>query len=494
MEDLDEIRGAGVGDAEIDTDQNCFDLNHWGFEEYRYMQNFKEMRIRILKEIIYAVRNMIEAILESSQLLLVELLNLKEVNVLDSAKMFLEVELLNKAGSGHLKFCNNSKSRETEIITVLQCQNLIHRFEEHTFRNLTETGILFEKKLESQQAEIADVKIVGLYQSEFQFDDFHTPEFKLEISASSESAEMELLNCLLEIEVKALIKISSEIYETVFYALEGSDEDKGDHLAQRNSGNEGRFDEPEYGEVNFQNVATDVALTCLVLHLYNMTISLELSDINTVLISDQKKIRFCWIVQHLKFKLEFSHKSEFWNSAYYVMHVILISEMRMSKVRNLVTETEAAEQKLYSQPKVMVDIVQNSFKQIELHQMSLEIYSSSASPDDASDLLNVRLYGLCYTQYKDELAYFNSEVWGNLSYGMFRKVVEWVQEELILWLLIKGVMVTDPSSGMILFNIWVECKCFAASTFDVPLECLPEVEEATARKGELARLEMKRSC
>ncbi|KAG6486342.1 hypothetical protein ZIOFF_054912 [Zingiber officinale] len=31
--DLDEIRGAGVGDAEIDTDQNCFDLNHWGFKK-----------------------------------------------------------------------------------------------------------------------------------------------------------------------------------------------------------------------------------------------------------------------------------------------------------------------------------------------------------------------------------------------------------------------------------------------------------------------------
>ncbi|KAG6506214.1 hypothetical protein ZIOFF_031532 [Zingiber officinale] len=45
-------------------------------------------------------------------------------------------------------------------------------------------------------------------------------------------------------------------------------------------------------------------------------------------------------------------------------------------VSNLVSETEAAEQKLYSQLKVMVDIVQNNFKQIELHQMSLEIQLS----------------------------------------------------------------------------------------------------------------------
>ncbi|KAG6514149.1 hypothetical protein ZIOFF_024490 [Zingiber officinale] len=38
------------------------------------------------------------------------------------------------------------------------------------------------------------------------------------------------------------------------------------------------------------------------------------------------------------------------------------------------------------------------------------------SYDDASGLLEVRLYGPCYAHYEDELTYFDNEVRGNLSY------------------------------------------------------------------------------
>ncbi|KAG6537791.1 hypothetical protein ZIOFF_002888 [Zingiber officinale] len=310
--DLDEIRGAGVGDAEIDTDQNCFDLNHWGIDEVAEMQNLTHLKIPGLQfQQISKLQNMRSAVI-------------------------CHLGVFAAIIGGVAEFKSVAGMLQTDRILAHCC-----------------------------------------------FDDFHTPEFKLEISASSESAEMELLNCLPKIKVKAVMKTSSEIYETVFYALEGSDEDKGDHLAQRNSGNEGMYQVDIYGEVNFQNVATDVALTCLVLHLYNMTISPELSDINTSFdIRSEKKSDSAGLCNKMKLSMKNSPVCR--NQPSPVISNIcrnVESEFvfercfanNMSKVRNLVTETEAAEQKLYSQPKVMVDIVQNSFKQIELHQMSLEI-------------------------------------------------------------------------------------------------------------------------
>ncbi|KAG6521786.1 hypothetical protein ZIOFF_018912 [Zingiber officinale] len=42
-------------------------------------------------------------------------------------------------------------------------------------------------------------------------------------------------------------------------------------------------------------------------------------------------------------------------------------------------------------------------------------------------------------------------------------------------------MVTDPTSGMIHFDIGIARKRLAASAFDMPPECRPEVEEATVR-------------
>ncbi|XP_042421298.1 uncharacterized protein LOC122009264 [Zingiber officinale] len=54
--------------------------------------------------------------------------------------------------------------------------------------------------------------------------------------------------------------------------------------------------------------------------------------------------------------------------------------------------------------------------------------------DDASGLLEVRLYGPCYSYCEDGLTSFNSEARGNLSYGALCGVVGWAQEELFLWL------------------------------------------------------------
>ncbi|KAG6513073.1 hypothetical protein ZIOFF_023380 [Zingiber officinale] len=46
------------------------------------------------------------------------------------------------------------------------------------------------------------------------------------------------------------------------------------------------------------------------------------------------------------------------------------------------------------------------------------------SYDDASCLLEVRLYGPYYAHYEDELTYFDSKERENLSYGTLRKVIE----------------------------------------------------------------------
>ncbi|CAL9760879.1 unnamed protein product [Musa acuminata subsp. burmannicoides] len=107
--------------------------------------------------------------------------------------------------------------------------------------------------------------------------------------------------------------------------------------------------------------------------------------------------------------------------------------------------------------------------------------------DSSSGLLEVRIDRPCYARYDDGLAYFDREVRGNLSYGALRGVVGWSQEELFLWLPVKGIVVTDPASGVILFDIGLARKRLALSTFEDPPDCLPEGEEAAAGLGLFGR-------
>ncbi|WOL15100.1 hypothetical protein Cni_G23881 [Canna indica] len=109
---------------------------------------------------------------------------------------------------------------------------------------------------------------------------------------------------------------------------------------------------------------------------------------------------------------------------------------------------------------------------------AVESYTHNAS----SGLLEVRLKRPCYALYEDGLAYFESEVRGNLSYGALRGVVGWSQEELFLWLPVKGILVADPASGVILFDIGVARKRLAISAFEEPPDCHPD---AAAGVGEL---------
>ncbi|XP_008813617.1 uncharacterized protein LOC103724204 [Phoenix dactylifera] len=96
----------------------------------------------------------------------------------------------------------------------------------------------------------------------------------------------------------------------------------------------------------------------------------------------------------------------------------------------------------------------------------------SFSLDPRSGLLEVHLDYPCYARF-DSLVFFDRVVRGNLSYGDLHGVVGVSQEELFLWLPIREILVTDPSSGVILFDIGVAHKQLSISLFEYPPECQP---------------------
>ncbi|GMH05369.1 hypothetical protein Nepgr_007209 [Nepenthes gracilis] len=69
---------------------------------------------------------------------------------------------------------------------------------------------------------------------------------------------------------------------------------------------------------------------------------------------------------------------------------------------------------------------------------------------------------------------FESVVRANLSYGGLIGVEGLSQEELFLWLPVKDIIVSDPSSGLILFNIVVALKQLSFSLFEDPPVCRPQ--------------------
>ncbi|XP_026661535.2 uncharacterized protein LOC103709876 [Phoenix dactylifera] len=99
----------------------------------------------------------------------------------------------------------------------------------------------------------------------------------------------------------------------------------------------------------------------------------------------------------------------------------------------------------------------------------------SFSLDPASGLLEVRLDYPCYARF-DSLVFFDRVVRGNLSYGGLHGVVGVAQEELFLWLPVREIVVADPSSGVIFFDIGVAHKQLSLSLFEYPPQCQPGTE------------------
>nr|GMD51380.1 uncharacterized protein LOC109178210 isoform X1 [Ipomoea batatas] len=104
-------------------------------------------------------------------------------------------------------------------------------------------------------------------------------------------------------------------------------------------------------------------------------------------------------------------------------------------------------------------------------------------------LLEVFLDGPCLTKF-DTMAFYESVVRANLSHGGLTGVQGFSQEELFVWLPVKGVIVDDPSSGLIFIDIGLAHKQLSLSLFEDPPDCKnDEVTGVLEEAGEEGRLE-----
>ncbi|XVF25940.1 hypothetical protein REPUB_Repub13aG0257200 [Reevesia pubescens] len=91
---------------------------------------------------------------------------------------------------------------------------------------------------------------------------------------------------------------------------------------------------------------------------------------------------------------------------------------------------------------------------------------------DLDGRLEVHLESPCMAKF-DGRVQFDRVVRANLSYGGLMGLEGLSQEELFLWLPVKGIIVNDPSSGLILFDIGVAHKQLSISLFEEPPVCKP---------------------
>lgn len=88
-------------------------------------------------------------------------------------------------------------------------------------------------------------------------------------------------------------------------------------------------------------------------------------------------------------------------------------------------------------------------------------------------LLEVYLESPCLAKF-DTMAYYESVVRGNLTYGGLTGVEGFSQEELFLWLPVLDIILDDPLSGIILFDIGLAHKQLSLSLFEDPPDCAPQ--------------------
>ncbi|KAK6132622.1 hypothetical protein DH2020_033629 [Rehmannia glutinosa] len=97
-----------------------------------------------------------------------------------------------------------------------------------------------------------------------------------------------------------------------------------------------------------------------------------------------------------------------------------------------------------------------------------------------SGLIQVFLGGPCLTKF-DTMAFYESELRANLTYGSLTGVVGLSQEELFLWLPVKDIIVDDLSSGLILIDIGVAHKQLSLSLFEDPPDCSSKIPSTPTR-------------
>ncbi|XWS12763.1 hypothetical protein CRYUN_Cryun37aG0118200 [Craigia yunnanensis] len=98
---------------------------------------------------------------------------------------------------------------------------------------------------------------------------------------------------------------------------------------------------------------------------------------------------------------------------------------------------------------------------------------------DPDGLLEVHLDSPCMAKF-DGRVHFDRVVRANLTYGGLVGLEGLSQEELFLWLPVQDIIVNDPSSGLILFDIGVAHKQLSLSLFEDPPVC--KSQEVLAEK------------
>ncbi|KAK7368919.1 hypothetical protein VNO80_10952 [Phaseolus coccineus] len=89
---------------------------------------------------------------------------------------------------------------------------------------------------------------------------------------------------------------------------------------------------------------------------------------------------------------------------------------------------------------------------------------------DQTGRLEVHLDRPCLAQYETRV-FFDSVVKANLSFGQLKVFEGMSRQELFLWLPVKDIIVTDPSSGLILIDIGLAFKHLSLSRFEDPPIC-----------------------
>ncbi|CAH8279660.1 unnamed protein product [Arabidopsis lyrata] len=87
--------------------------------------------------------------------------------------------------------------------------------------------------------------------------------------------------------------------------------------------------------------------------------------------------------------------------------------------------------------------------------------------------LEVFLAAPCYAKFETNV-HFEAVVRANLSYGSLIGVEGLSQKELFLWLQVKDIVVENPNSGVIVFDIGVAFKQLSLSLFEDPPKCNPD--------------------
>ncbi|OWM77625.1 uncharacterized protein LOC116208910 [Punica granatum] len=96
-------------------------------------------------------------------------------------------------------------------------------------------------------------------------------------------------------------------------------------------------------------------------------------------------------------------------------------------------------------------------------------------------LLEVILERPCLAKFETKV-YFDSVVRANLTYGRLQGLEGLAQQELFLWLPVKDIIVYDPSSGLILFDIGLAHKQLSLSLFEDPPLCKPQGDNVVITK------------